>query len=377
MSVIESMMSKTGQDERDDEEPTILPRERETIRCGVLAKKSIETRGIVWTPRLVLLTKDKIYFAKAEDPARAVIDYIRLSDLVECDLGEDPDPMSSEPEGADSVFEDPRLKDKRMLEVIFRTKEDSRNCGRSYIYRSSYQDANEWEQAVDEAVKREKQRALEEALRAEFGHSGFEMARARKKILIESISWQYLLAFVICLGFAIDVLESQMLPERDSVAGLVFLSLDGLITLFFTGDLLVNLFANSAHYFREFYNNPANLMDLSIVIVSIVGVYSDLQGYKSIPFKMVRVIRVLKVLPLISHLQALNRLVESIGSCIVPMVQAFIILMIVTLLYRYPVFLRMCVFVCVCVCVRVCVCAYVYCAHGPGGLHFDDRHAFM
>ena len=30
-------------------------------------------------------------------------------------------------------------------------------------------------------------------------------------------------------------------------------------------------------------------------------------------------------------------LVESIGSCIVPMVQAFIILMIVTLLYRYEI----------------------------------------
>jgi len=311
MSVIESVMSKAGQDEDEEEAPTFLPRERESLRCGVMAKKSIETRGIVWTPRLVLLTKDKIYFAKPEDPAREVIDYIQLADLVECDLGEDQDPMSCEPEGPESIFEDPRLKDKRMLEVIFRTKEDSRNCGRSYIYRSSYQDAKDWELAVDQAVKREKHRALEEALRAEFGHSAFEMARARKKILIESIGWQYLLAFIICLGFAIDVLESQLLPERDSVAGLVFLSLDGLITLFFTGDLLVNLFANSAHCFRDFYKNPANLMDLGIVIVSIVGVYSDVQGYKSIPLKMVRVVRVLKVLHLISVTTALASVVVT------------------------------------------------------------------
>jgi len=167
MSVIDSvMMSKTGQDE-DDEAPKSLPHERESIRCGMMAKKSIETRGIGWTPRLVLLTKDKIYFATPED--RKVIDYIQLADLVECDLGEDQDPMSCELEGPDSVFEDPRLKDKRMLEVIFRTKEDSRNCGRSYIYRTSYQDAQDWEQAVDQAVKREKHRALEEALTAEFG----------------------------------------------------------------------------------------------------------------------------------------------------------------------------------------------------------------
>jgi len=34
---------------------------------------------------------------------------------------------------------------------------------------------------------------------------------------------------------------------------------DGFITLLFTIDLCVNLFANSANYFHDFFTNPASL----------------------------------------------------------------------------------------------------------------------
>ena len=36
-----------------------------------------------------MLTKDKLFFAKPEDPDREVIDFIHLCDIVECDLQED------------------------------------------------------------------------------------------------------------------------------------------------------------------------------------------------------------------------------------------------------------------------------------------------
>ena len=133
------------------------------------------------------------------------------------------------------------------------------------------------------------------------------MARAKKKIMIQSIEWQYLLAVVIMAGFAIDCFEAQLLPEDGSALGWAFFGLDACITLFFTMDLAVNLFANSDDCFRDFYASPANWMDFVIVIISILGLYWDAQGVKSLPFKMIRVVRVLKVLPLIKQAAALSR----------------------------------------------------------------------
>ena len=109
--------------------------------------------------------------------------------------------------------------------------------------------------------------------------------------------------------------------------------MDAFITLLFTLDLCVNLFANSANYFHDFFTNPACLFDLVIVLSALIGLYLEYIGITLPPVKMIRVIRVLKVLPMIQQLAGLNRLVQSIGFCIKPMSQAFGIMFVVTLLY--------------------------------------------
>ena len=79
-----------------------------------------------------MLTETMLLFAKPDDPKRRILDYIYLRDIEECELKEDEDSMAAqqvEDEGA--CTQDPRLRDKRTLEVIFRTQDDSRNCGRS------------------------------------------------------------------------------------------------------------------------------------------------------------------------------------------------------------------------------------------------------
>jgi hypothetical protein len=57
------------------------------------------------------------------------------------------------------------------------------------------------------------------------------------------LRWQYLVAIIIIVGFCVDVLESQFLPESGILYDLFFI-LDAVITGFFTFDLAVNLFAN-------------------------------------------------------------------------------------------------------------------------------------
>ena len=49
--------------------------------------------------------------------------------------------------------------------------------------------------------------------------------------------------------------------------------------------------------------------------------------------QMIRLVRVLKVMKNIHHLAPLNRLVSSIGHCLIPMGMAFLILLLVQLVY--------------------------------------------
>ena len=49
---------------------------------------------------------------------------------------------------------------------------------------------------------------------ATYGHSGFEMMRARTKIIYNSLKFQYFFALMIIFGFFQDVVEAQTLPKK-------------------------------------------------------------------------------------------------------------------------------------------------------------------
>ena len=98
--------------ENSEEIRPLLPPDREALRANTLERKSIDIRGIVWLKRLVMVTEEVLYFA-TPDEDRNVIDFILVKDLVECDC-----------------VQDDELARNGMMELVFRTKKDSRNCGR-------------------------------------------------------------------------------------------------------------------------------------------------------------------------------------------------------------------------------------------------------
>ena len=95
----------------------------------------------------------------------------------------------------------------------------------------------------------------------------------------------------------------------------------------------MNLFANSAHNFRAFYTDWQNWFDCVIVIMSATSLYLETVGQASPPIKQIRIIKVTKIFRYIKGLATLNRLVSSIGYCIVPMSMASCILLVVTLIH--------------------------------------------
>jgi len=77
--------------------------------------------------------------------------------------------------------------------------------GQSYIFRC--ENADEWERDVDETREEAKEKRHDAMMQAKFGHSTLQMTRAKMKIGVNSLTWQYCVAAVIFVAFMVDVLE--------------------------------------------------------------------------------------------------------------------------------------------------------------------------
>ena len=85
-----------------------------------------------------------------------------------------------------------------------------------------------------------------------------------------------MVATVVVMAFWIDVIETQIvphaIPKDGSVEEVVFLWIDVVITVFFTLDLAVNIFAHSNDLWKGFCLEPMNWLDVLVVLASIFGV---------------------------------------------------------------------------------------------------------
>ena len=344
--------------------PDVLPDkdDGEVLRQGSMNRKFIDTKGVSWVKHSLVLTKERLLIAKDGDPKREVFDDILLRDVIECELKEDE-------------------KNPDILEVIFRTNENGYNSGRSYIYMSEQQNSEDWEAVVDDAVANAKAKHHEDFMQFTYGHNPFAMFRARCKIVYEHTYFQYFFALMIMGGFIQDMLESQLIPDAYRLIGtssasstssanstssterrgkggaagdtgevaavgqhetppevqkLVFEFL--VAQLFFcsvyTLEFLFNLFVNSENLFGEegFFRKFSNWFDFSIVGISIVSVILSVIGLKGgPPLKMLRLLRVIRVIRLFRNFRALTRMCTSISFCIIPLANAMLILLMVTI----------------------------------------------
>jgi hypothetical protein len=70
---------------------------------------------------------------------------------------------------------------------------------------------------ADDAVARAKMRAHENKMYHKYGHSAFEMARARVKQAYHSLVFQYVVAGLILFAFVLDIVQAEVrasVPQR-------------------------------------------------------------------------------------------------------------------------------------------------------------------
>jgi len=102
-------------------------------------------------------------------------------------------------------------------------------------------------------------------------------------------------------------------------------SLNLFFTVVFTLELMVNALA---HWFLPFVKNPWSMMDGIVVVLSLVAL-----GPVNLPVSILRLLRAFRVIRLFGRLTELKQMISAISASIVPMMNAFLILFIVTAIY--------------------------------------------
>jgi hypothetical protein len=99
-------------------------------------------------------------------------------------------------------------------------------------------------------------------------------------------------------------------------------------TAYFTAELLINAYANWLH---AFIYNGWNHLDVFIVLMSLL----DLDAL-SIPDWFVKLVRAFRVIRLFGRIGALKKMATAVTASIFPMMNAFVILLIVLSICKFP-----------------------------------------
>ncbi len=98
-------------------------------------------------------------------------------------------------------------------------------------------------------------------------------------------------------------------------------------TCYFTFELAINMYS---HWFTLFVNNGWNHLDVFIVFMSLVDL-----GANNIPNWFVQLMRALRVIRLFGRISALKKMTDAVTASLFPMMNAFIILIIVLSICKY------------------------------------------
>jgi voltage-gated sodium channel len=220
------------------------------------------------------------------------------------------------------------------IHIVIRTVEGGHNSGRSYVYRPEHERAQEWLRLLLLYSNKERHKKGALDLKEEHG-SGVFYYRALLGRFYESNAFQMWTACLIISGFLGDMLEAQILPEDGTTVAIRFMYFDWALTVMFTVELLMNFCANSApDKFRQLIRNVSFWFDVVIVGIQIISVFLAGEASQAMgSLKLLRVLRIVRTLRLFTKLKGLNKLCRALGFALVPMCNAFFLLLIATSVY--------------------------------------------
>jgi hypothetical protein len=279
--------------------------------------------------RRVIITIEHIIFSELDQ--EAIIDFIPLAEMHSVD---DLDGVTTD---TSNTGESTSLANIASLETVastlsafqIRTLRTGYNCGRKYCLqaKSDFQ-CEELIRLIGSLAKAAKRRREKKTL--------YQRSREKTKKCYDSVWFQLLSAFLIFANFALSAFEAQMVEEvfnddgSRTLLGQNLDSGDAFITIMFALELLVNLYAN---WFWPFVRSWLNLWDFIIVSLSIASLGPLDIAMPMTILRFFRVVRTIRVLKIFTRLPALKKILSALTHSIVPMLNAFIIVLIIMLMY--------------------------------------------
>ena len=294
---------------------------------GLLEKKILSS-VVFWEARQACLTESSLYFSIVGD--ELVCDEIPLHEITNVFIDGE-----AKLDGKSGVGDGGTSEDKKTL--VIRTDINGFNSGRTYIHRTKRpEDLLMWNRELNVAVRNAK---VEHSYNQEIaGKSSLfryvHSLRRGLRTIHEGKVFQICVGIIILCSFALDIAEAELLPDKDSLMHEWFVSLDMLFTFMFVLELALNLFTHSYQGFKSFREDSWNMLDLVIVTVAVATLLlSESGSTDGNTIKMFRLIKIFRIVRLFRRLKSLNRIVVALSAAIIPVLNSFVILLLVTCIY--------------------------------------------
>ena len=154
--------------------------------------------------------------------------------------------------------------------------------------------------------------------------------RPHVRTVVESEAFQSFVALLLFTNFALNIIEVETKPAEDSEFNNALNTLDLVFTVFYVIELALNLFVN---WWRPFITNGWSIFDALCVLSSVIGALLSEYGDGKIDLSVIRSIRIFKIVRIFSRLKALQRIVTAITTTLYPLLNTFIIFVVVVSIY--------------------------------------------
>ena len=288
-------------------------------------QKMNDTTGI-WQPRRFVVTAEKIYFSDTN--GESVITFCNLWEVTKVVLLREEDDSggikSMDTKTTDSCRQGDDLARLGHARFEIRTLDDGPSLGSRFKFRGDTEDQCNM-------IIAKMQKLVEAAMVIHERRTRYVRSKLKVRQIFDSMPFQIMTAGLITANFIFNIIEAQLLtgPEAEhegTPMRKLFDNIDLAFTIIFTVELSINMYGNWA---RPFFTNSWSLFDLLVVSVSLLALFvSALPG-----FSVLRLLRVFRVLRLFGRLKSLKKIITAVARSIVPVLNSFIILLLVACIY--------------------------------------------
>eukprot|EP00292_Cryptomonas_paramecium_P006186 CAMPEP_0113691486 /NCGR_PEP_ID=MMETSP0038_2-20120614/18463_1 /TAXON_ID=2898 /ORGANISM="Cryptomonas paramecium" /LENGTH=394 /DNA_ID=CAMNT_0000613107 /DNA_START=645 /DNA_END=1826 /DNA_ORIENTATION=- /assembly_acc=CAM_ASM_000170 len=136
----------------------------------------------------------------------------------------------------------------------------------------------------------------------------------------------------VCLANALNLTRTT--PYQPPISDGNWNTIELIFTYFFLGELLIHF---TSYAFVPFFKDTWNLLDASIVLVSVILLHAEPNGSggASNANEAVRIVRVVRIFRVLRRVGQLRQIVVSIARALAPGIQALLVMLVVGAFYAY------------------------------------------